>query len=341
MNTKFIFPATTSEHKKYMVVDKQFLIMLKETKDTKIVHFQPEEHSAGIEYNSPETMEKMCKKIENLLRKNNCTLEFWIGNFIENDQRLHYIDQNLIKIINWPEYLMMLSYHNYTQHHKDPEYLPVDKLYTCLNRRQNYHRSLLMREIFENNIENYGYISFLRHTNNKSDSTRNTQLFSKKIVLDIGRSGGSSQTWAPPGEYYHKSLINVITETSTCIPDISEKTWFSILHKRPFMVLGYTGIHKKLREMGFILFDSIIDYSFDEIDNDDFKVNAIIDNLKRLKDCDYQKEFNKLIPILEHNRLVFLKHISNKDNFPDLSFFNGSWIQQYKRVMQECANINV
>jgi hypothetical protein len=337
MNTKFIFPTLTHGHRKYMVIDKQFLKLLKETKDTKIVHFLPEEHSTGIEYNIPENIERMCKKIENLLRKNNCTLECWIGNFIENDQRLHYIDQNLIKIVNWPEYLMMLSYYRYIHDHKDPEYLPVDKLYTCLNRRQNYHRSLLMREIFENNIENYGYISFLRHDRNESASCVYNKLFSKKIVLDVN----SSRTWAPPGEYYHKSLINVVTETSTDIPDISEKTWYSILHKRPFIVLGYPGIHKKLREMGFMLFDSIIDYSFDEIDDVDFKVNAIINNLKRLKDCNYQQEFNKLIPILEHNRLIFLKHISNKDNFLDLSFFKCRSIGFYKKVIEECANINV
>lgn len=337
MNTKFIFPGAVLAHKKYAIIDKQFIKILKETKDTKIVHFQPEEHSTGIEYNIPENIEKMCRKIENLLRKNNCTLECWIGNFIENDQRLHYIDQNLIKVINWPEYLMMLSYYRYTHHHNNPGYLPIDKLYTCLNRKQNYHRSLLMREIFENNIKKYGYISFLRRDANPSKLCIYNKLFSKKIVLDIT----GPQSWAPPGEYYHKSLINVITETTTSVPDISEKTWFSILHKRPFIVLGYPGIHKKLREMGFILFDSIIDYSFDEIDDIDLRVNAIIKNLTRLKDCNYQEEFYKLVPILEHNRLVFLKHITNKDNFRDLSSFNSNGTLDYKVVMQECASINV
>lgn len=64
MNTKFIFPGAVLAHKKYAIIDKQFLKMLKETKDTKIVHFQPEEHSTGIEYNIPENIEKCAKKLK-------------------------------------------------------------------------------------------------------------------------------------------------------------------------------------------------------------------------------------------------------------------------------------
>jgi hypothetical protein len=335
MNTKFIFPAANTRHTQYKHgVDKTFLNMLKETVNSKIVFFSPEEHSTNAENNK-----NLCKKIEKILKNNNCTLEIWIGNYIKNDQRMSIIDQNLIQIINWPSYLMMLSYQRYKSNHTNYKYLPIDKLYTCLNRRQNYHRSLLMREIFKNNLENDGYISFLTHNN----SSMFNHLFSKKIILDIDEL----QTWAAPGDYYHKSLINVITETTTDVPDISEKTWFSILHKRPFVILGYPGIHKKLKDMGFMLFNSIIDYSFDEITDVDLRITAIINNLKNLKNCNYQEEFTKLLPMLEHNYVTFLKHISNKNNIPDL-FFNYytdssiiSPMIHYKRVIQECNKINV
>jgi hypothetical protein len=337
MNTKFIFPAANIRHAQYKHgVDKNFLKMLKETTDTKIVFFQPEEHSTYAEGD-----EKLCKKIEKTLKNNNCTLEIWIGNFVKNDQRMNIIDQDLIKIINWPEYLMMESYQRYKHTHKDFGYLPIDKLYTCLNRRQNYHRATIMREIFKNNLENFGYISYLTYDADPSKIFK--KIFSKKIILDIT----GTKTWPAPGNYYHKSLINVITETTTDVLDISEKTWFSILHKRPFVILGHPGIHKKLKEMGFIMFDSIIDYNFDEINDVDLRINAIIDNLKNLKECNYQEEFNKLSPILEHNYVTFLKHVSNKNNIPDLFFeyYNDSSIMSlmthYKRVIQECDKINV
>jgi hypothetical protein len=336
MNTKFIFPAANSRHAQYKHgVDKNFLKMLKETTNTKIVFFQPEEHSTNAEGD-----EKLCKKIEKTLKNNNCTLEIWVGNLIKNDRRMNIIDKSAITIVNWPEYLMMESYQRYKHNHKDYGYLPIDKLYTCLNRRQNYHRATLMREIFKNNLENLGYISYLTYDYDPSEMFK--KIFSKKIILDIE----GTQTWAAPGDYYHKSLINVITETTPDVPDISEKTWFSILHKRPFVILGYPGIHKKLREMGFILFDSIIDYSFDEIENVDLRINAIINNLTRLKNCDYQKEFDRLVPVLEHNRSIFLNHISNKKNIPDLfteycNNFKTRNFLFYQNVIQTCNNINV
>jgi hypothetical protein len=330
MNTKFIFPAANPSAKKYENIDKNFLKLLKNIKNTKVIFFHPEEHSTNIEGD-----DNICKKIEKTLRNNNSTLEIWIGNFFDIDDRLGNIDQNLIKIVNWPKYLMLLSYYHYKYKHNDFGHLSVDKLYTCLNRRQNYHRAVLMRELFENNLENDGYISYLTYDFDPFKLFK--KIFSKKIVLDTS----GLKTWPPYGDFYHKSLINVVTETTTDVPDISEKTWFSILHKRPFVILGYPGIHKKLKEMGFLLYDSIIDYSFDDNDDLDFRINAIINNLIKLKNCNYQEEFDKLRPMLEHNHTVFLKHIADESVVPKLFFeycdkFKSRGISQYDQIIKSC-----
>jgi hypothetical protein len=325
---KFIFPFINYNDVTYFSnCNKTFLQKIKKINNTKIIYFHPEEHSKVIEERN------FFKKIEKTLKKNNSTMELWLGNYHRTDPRTAFVRKNRITIVNWKEYLMFLSYSRYIKYHNKSKYLPIDRLFTCLNHRQRYHRSVLMSKIFQEDLNNDGYISFLRFG---TESKRFNEIFNKEIVMDI-----YDPMWVIKEDYYHKSLINVITETTTDVPDISEKTWYSILHNRPFMILGYKGIHKQLQEMGFLLYDSLIDYSFDNLSNVDDRVNGIIENLKRLKKLNYQEEFDKLIPIIEYNRSVFLKYMTS-DNVPDKFFdyyknYDSLEMQYYSQILKDCG----
>jgi hypothetical protein len=302
---KFIFPfIDRNDTRKFSVCNNSFLENLQKIKDTKIVFFHPEEHSKVIE----EPL--FLNKVEKILKNNNSTMELWLGNYYSQIDTTNN-NQNLITVVNWKEYVMLLSYARYIKNHNKFDYLPVDRLFTCLNHRQRYHRSVLMSKIFQEDLNNDGYISFLRAG---EDSKQFEHIFNKTIVLD-----SYDELWVTNNDYYYKSLVNVVTETTTDVPDISEKTWYSILHQRPFMILGYKGIHKQLQDMGFLLYDSLIDYSFDNLVEIDDRAQGIIENLKRLKKLNYQEEFDKLIPIVEYNKSVFLKYMTS-DNVPDKFF---------------------
>ena len=66
--------------------------------------------------------------------------------------------------------------------------------------------------------------------------------------------------------------------------------------------------------MGFRLYHNIFDYSFDEMDNLDDRINGVISNLYRYRhDTKQQLEERKrqCLDILQHNRRVALSYIKN------------------------------
>ena len=69
-----------------------------------------------------------------------------------------------------------------------------------------------------------------------------------------------------PLEYYQTNCDLVLESTIDTL-FITEKTWKPIVFKKPFLVWGGRGIHAKLKELGFELYEELFDYSFDNSDS--------------------------------------------------------------------------
>ena len=67
-----------------------------------------------------------------------------------------------------------------------------------------------------------------------------------------------------PLEYYQTNCDLVLESTIDTL-FITEKTWKPIVFKKPFLVWGGRGIHAKLKELGFELYEELFDYSFDDL----------------------------------------------------------------------------
>ena len=65
-----------------------------------------------------------------------------------------------------------------------------------------------------------------------------------------------------PLEYYQSNCDLVLESTIESL-FITEKTWKPIVFQKPFLVWGGQGIHAKLKDLGFELYDELFDYSFD------------------------------------------------------------------------------
>ena len=65
-----------------------------------------------------------------------------------------------------------------------------------------------------------------------------------------------------PLEYY-QSNCDLVLESTIETLFITEKTWKPIVFKKPFLVWGGQGLHAKLKDLGFELYDELFDYSFD------------------------------------------------------------------------------
>jgi len=103
---------------------------------------------------------------------------------------------------------------------------------------------------------------------------------------------------------YHESLFDIVLETTTSCPFISEKTWKPIYLEKPFLIFGGPFIHKKLTDLGFILHD-FIDYSFDYKLDDKKRAEMIIVEMKKLLNFTKQEliEKTKTVNIYNYNRL--------------------------------------
>jgi len=91
-----------------------------------------------------------------------------------------------------------------------------------------------------------------------------------------------------PGEKYINSLFDLVSETTPDCIFWTEKTWKPILYGKPFIIWGAKGINKRLKEYGFEIFENVVNYDFDDIEDEDERVEALCLELKRLSKLDYK-----------------------------------------------------
>jgi len=84
---------------------------------------------------------------------------------------------------------------------------------------------------------------------------------------------------------YANTLFRVVSETlpKTGVPWITEKTWTTIANCHPFIIVGDTGTLRRLSDLGFETFASILPVSdYDSIQSINRKLQAAVDNTRYL-----------------------------------------------------------
>jgi len=122
-------------------------------------------------------------------------------------------------------------------------------------------------------------------------------------------------------DYYDNSYLSVISETkyfSNCIDEdinfndttldcffFTEKTYKAISARHPFIMLSQKGSLKVLREKGYMTFHPYINEEYDMIDNDEERLLAIVDEIKRLEmfdDHEWLKWQSLIKKRVDHNQ---------------------------------------
>lgn len=116
----------------------------------------------------------------------------------------------------------------------------------------------------------------------------------------------------------HESLLHVVGEATCSVPLICEKTILPMLYKKPFITLSHIDWNNNLRNLGFELFDEIIDYSYDKITNLEDRAEAMVGNILPLLNEDLDKLYQKLLPKLEHNYNRVWEIIKSKEFIPEI-----------------------
>lgn len=194
--------------------------------------------------------------------------------------------------------------------YKNQNYEPLtfDKVYCSYMFRPSESRGRLLDSLISKNLLDDGYITY--HFPNVKTHPEFEYFNKPPIVFDDEQYTKNSVDHFINPYLYRNSFIDIVTEASheTDLFFLTEKTIRAICHEKPFITVGSKGFHKKyLKEyFGFELYNEIIDYSFDDHSSIQYRINGIIENLKRIiSNKDKLEEYYEiLIPKLKHNRQV-------------------------------------
>ena len=125
---------------------------------------------------------------------------------------------------------------------------------------------------------------------------------------------------------WQSALLHVVNETVfyDLKLHLTEKVFKTIVAKRPFVLVAAPGNLAYLRSYGFQTFDQWIDESYDEIEDPDLRLEAIVEQIDRISRlnrnqlCDLQQDMKS---VLDHNKQHFFTDFRRKivdelvDNF--------------------------
>lgn len=138
------------------------------------------------------------------------------------------------------------------------------------------------------------YCSFLRHG-----------VFSDiefNLAESINKPEKVVQIAFCPADFYNRVMIDMYVEPEVDRIRFTEKTWKPLFHEKVAFGFSAKDYYRTLKWQGFKVFDNVIDYSFDSIENNDERLSAFYEQFKRLLSMDTKDLARKTQANREHNR---------------------------------------
>lgn len=111
-----------------------------------------------------------------------------------------------------------------------------------------------------------------------------------------------------PLKVYNQSYYSLVAETNAVneFNFYTEKIVKPILGKRLFIIIAGKGYLKQLRGLGFKTFSSIIDETYDEIDDNETRWSMALNEMLKLIDLDPVEIYSRIQDIVDHNQQLML-----------------------------------
>jgi len=175
-----------------------------------------------------------------------------------------------------------------TKSHRDL----IDQLYRSSAHQEhivyNYFKDRVSQGIWSHNIDK-------------------AQLTTHRVRMDIhGNSVAISNLL--PVDIYNETFYSVVAETlcTNQYSQFTEKTAKPMVAGRPFIVFSGQHFLRNLRGLGFKTFDTVIDESYDDIEDETERFTQAWHEVERLCCLDPGAVMQELQPILTHNQQHFL-----------------------------------
>lgn len=111
-------------------------------------------------------------------------------------------------------------------------------------------------------------------------------------------------------EIYNQSYYSAVIETviHNDFAMFSEKEAKPIMAKRPFVIMGARSQLRAFRSLGFKTFASVIDESYDDIEDCYARFDAVLNSMEKLTKENPVDVYRTLNSVLEHNKKHFLEN---------------------------------
>jgi hypothetical protein len=210
-----------------------------------------------------------------------------------------------------------------TEYHE----LPRSRNFTALVRTHKNWRANTMARLWSKGLHERGYFSY----NNKLDVgdapednpieidsfgslKHHTEFFLKLCPFhaDLLTSDQHNLYHHTVDVHHDDAYVNFVLETHLDADQsggvfLTEKTFKPIKHCQPFVIVGACGSIQQLRDMGYCTFDNVIDQSYDSIEDNTKRWDAVCIEMERIAKC---KKIHKLYTDckkeLLHNQQLFL-----------------------------------
>lgn len=206
------------------------------------------------------------------------------------------------------------------------------KLFTFFCGFPKDHRIKTINFLYENNLLDkieWTWVSTIKEHDCNNDLPIEIQKVLPKSYEGHSSILEKSTSTNPGGLFfnsYYDTYFDLITETyyehdATTYTEFdwwepvyfSEKTWRSVVNKRPFILIGNKNSLKELQKLGFKTFPNIFDESYDSLD-DENRIQHIFNQLINLNLNDLHKKIytDETEEIVNHNYNL-ARHIINQE----------------------------
>lgn len=176
--------------------------------------------------------------------------------------------------------------------------------FLSLNNHGHYFRCMMIDQYAKHNL--FKEQNLITWQNKRVNPDYKFKWFNPRpVVLDQFYKEDNTFNYVQLIPQYHDCFMNILAESSLNSVFVTEKTILPLLWLKPFMCWAIHGYHKYLSDIGFWLYDELIDYSFDSIVDNDLRLEAFMLQVKKIDEMPLEetKEWHdKLMPKLLYNR---------------------------------------
>lgn len=329
-----------------MTNGRQFFDAILSSSDCHIIYVGPEEFELAVQgsVSSGDIKQEVLKVVQHA-SKHNVKISVITGRFHKQPsfKRTDIISMlaEYVDVYYWPTYWMTKSSVEYLVNREfhSPLERNIDTTFVCLNGKPHTHRCSFVDTLARENLVDSNLVTWvIPQWDFGTVHPYQWKYWTERFVSfeDFHMSDGHPQYSCTDPVGYYSTLLDVITETSDSLVFWTEKTARPLATKKPFVILGAQYANRWLEDLGFQLYDEIIDYGFDSLSDIDQRIENIVSQLASLEKRKH--EFNDLFkttyPKLIHNHNRFLEIMKDPQQVP-LREVLSPLLDKYDLMMKE------